>query len=188
MKLNQLIPTTYVDNHGSVVLDHYCSLIKKNCSQFLEQSENLPLYKGLKKNEQFTKLKARLRSSKQTFNPIFNDAIGSTPNLRERAIYAHGVIQEYSDHSTYFLFPIDGFKFAYNSQITDSSIYQTVFEAVHDVDVFTEMLKYNYVNQDLPAAIQCGAEILFHHIPYCYAIKLENDITYNDILTQIHHV
>lgn len=164
------------------LLQHQIKCITENCSQFLNESDGVPAFKNIEKHKVFTKLKARVKKRNDEFSQTFNEALA--PKLRQRAIYAHGSPQRvHEGESTYFLFPINGYQYTYNINIIDSTIYENVYNDVQDPNLFSTLLQDNYTNVNLVEGLQSGSEILFHGIPYCYAINADSFQSYKHLLS-----
>lgn len=184
MKIIDIFGSSY--NHVKVqpLLDLQIETIRSQCSDFINESEGLPAYKKLPKNVNFTKLKARTRKRTDSFSESFNNAL--VPNLRQRAIYAHGSKPKLNENEGgYYIFPINGYKYVFNECIQDSSIYENVYRGVNDSELFTELLQHNYTNDHLVEGLESGAEILFHSIPYVYAINVDVFPSYNQLLSAL---
>ncbi len=180
MKVLDLFDTLHTRASVQPLLLEQIEMITKNCSQFISESDCLPVYKNINKHCTFTKLKARVRKRNDRFSESFNRAF--VPKLRQRAIYAHGNLTE-SINPAYYIFPTNGYQYVFNSQITDSSIYETVYNNIDSEQLFTELLHHNYTNSDLSEGISSGAEILFHNISHCYAVNSAAFDSYNELLS-----
>lgn len=168
----------------SDLLDQHIDLIRESCGDFLSQSQDLPLYKSINQYTPFVKLKARIRKQNNAFSTVFNETFNMS-KLRQRAIYAHGQTTE-EQSSQFYLFPTNGFKFLYNPQVTDSSIYERVYKQTSDEQLVSQLLIENYHDTDLPTAIESGSEILFFNTPFCYAVNTQSVACYNELLTLIN--
>ena len=171
-----------IPNVAATMLEGDLVKIKKHCTQFLNESGGFPVYKTLNRNDHFVKVKARLRKHNSQFSETFNNAFQNVSNLRQRAIFAHGQMVE---GENYYLFPTDGYQYVYNSQIQDSSTLKAVQESLQDPNVFTELLQHNYTNQNLVEGINSGAELLFHNIPFCYAVNTGSIDSYEELLSVV---
>lgn len=174
------VTNVIIPNVANTILEGDLSKIKTECQQFIRESGGAPVFKTLNRNTDFVKVKARLRKSDASFSETFNRAFKHVANLRQRAIFAHGLVE--SDDS-YYLFPIDGYQFVYNPQISDSSQLTTIQESLNDPDIFTELLRHNYTNSNLTEGIESGAELLFHNIQYCYAVRTGSIDSYDELLS-----
>ena len=154
--------------------------IKTQCSQFILESGGLPVYKTLNKTNQFVKVKARLRKGNSNFSETFNSAFSDISNLRQRAIFAHG--QQITENNSYYLFPTDGFKYVYNPQIVNSSVYEGIQSRINN-DLFADLLKHDYTNDNLNEGIESGSEILFHNVPFCFAVNTGIVDSYSELLS-----
>ena len=153
--------------------------ISTNCSQFLLESGNKPAFKYIPRNVHFTKVKARLKRNGGAFSEAFNTALGD-PQLRQRAIYAHG--QPIGEDNQYYIFPINGYKYLYNSNITNSNMLESVHHGV-DSSAFEELVKRSYTTSDLRNGLMAGSEIIFHNTPFCYAVNTQTVESYDELLS-----
>jgi len=174
-------------------------LIKKHCTHFLEESEGFPVFRNLPNTyEDFRKVKVRKRKHSNGFSDTFNGAFKDELNdLRERAIFANGSanleqnINENTD--SFYIFPINGYKFLYSKEVSNSTEnYKQVFEAIFDQmgeesakGVFTDLLRFTYMTEDLAAGIESGAEIILYGIPYYYVIRESCVDSYDELLTRL---
>ena len=190
MRIKDLI---YNQNIGNL------ELIKRRCDQFLEESGGFPLVKQLPHTyEDFQKVKVRKRKHSNTFSSTFNGAFkDELYDLRERAIFANGLInyeheiQESFD--LFYVFPINGYKFLYSKEVENSTEnYKQVFESIFDQlseesakDVFTDLLRFSYLSENLAEGISSNAEIIMYGIPYYYAIRESQIYNYDELLTML---
>jgi hypothetical protein len=188
MNLNDIFGNDSQHKYITDLLDRDVNLIRKSCGQFLESTNDLPVFKCLESNHPFIKIKARMRRGltdefSQVFNETFDD---HTSLLRQRAIYAHGDVQNVQDDNfKYYIFAPDGFQFLYNPNVKDSTIYQQVYEKINDDRLIVQLLSDNYKDTDLPGAIISGSEILLFNAPCCYAVNVNSVNSYQDLLTLI---
>lgn len=173
----------------------FTGLLRKRCSQFLEQAEGLPLFKNLPNAyHDFHKVKVRFRKSNlpiaETFNQAFNDELH---NITQRAIFANGVILESEDKvEPFYIFPINSFKFMYNKEVIDSTVeykhsFDKIFEQFEDDTaqrLISDLLTYTYTNGNLVEGIESGAEIVIYNIPYYYAVR-SSTVDYEELLTYL---
>lgn len=167
--------------------------ILAECSDFLCLSEGQPLLKNLPCHyEDFRKVKLRMRKQKANteFAKTFNEAFDEIPHLRQRAMFANGsvsFIAESGEREPFYIFPINGFKFMYSREVTNSSTdYMQAFETIFhqfqgDSNLMEQVLKYTYTKENLAEGIQHGSEIILYNIPYCYAIR-QTVGEYDDLL------
>jgi len=172
-------------------------LIRAQCTQFLDESGGLPMVKYLPENySDFQKVKVRKRKQTNAFSNMFNGAFThELEDLRERSIFANGLttyeqtIMEKSD--PFYIFPIDGYKFLYSKEVENSTQeYKAVLESILEEmgeksgkAVFTDLLRFTYVSEDLASGIESGAEIIIYGIPYYYAVRKSHIDNYNELLT-----
>lgn len=193
MRINDLY-----QNHGST---KEFQLLKKNCSQFFEESDGLPLLKNLSiTSEDFHKVKVRKRKSEiGNFTESFNEAFETQhPGLRQRAIFANGATsfqpQPLGETAPFYIFPIDGYKFMYSREVTNSGheykqVFETLFEQFGEEkgnEVLTDLLRFTYTSENLNEGIESGSEIIIYGIPYFYAYNTVCAFNgYNGLLSEI---
>jgi len=172
-------------------------LIMAQCSRFLEESAGLPIVKYLPENyNDFQKVKVRKRKQTNSFSDMFNRAFThELEGLRERSIFANGLatyeqtMVENSD--PFYIFPIDGYKYLYSKEVENSTQeYKAVLESIlgemgekSGKAVFTDLLRFTYISEDLSEGIESGAEIIIYGIPYYYAVRKSQVDNYNELLT-----
>ncbi len=180
--------------------------ISERCSEFLNEAQECPLVKNLPSDYgDFYKVKVRKRKHRKEdhkeFAQIFNKAFeDSVPNLRERAIFAHGhnSLKESEDpeQEPYYIFPVDGYDFMYSKEVENSSVnYKKAFDAILEQlgtaegeNIISELLKFNYTSENLTEGIQQGSEIIIYNIPYFYAIRKSTVDDYQDLITKIQEI
>ena len=173
-------------------------LLNTRCSQFISESREIPLLKNLPTTyEDFHRVKVRKRKTDDKFDNVFNEAFcDEVYELRQRAMFANGPESfEVSIHEKYepfFVFPIDGFKFMYSSEVQNSSDdYKQVFETIieqcgdNNLDMITDLLKFTYTHDNLYEGLETGCEIIIYNIPYYYALRASLVDDYDDLLTSL---
>lgn len=169
-------------------------IIGEDCSQFIYQSEGIPLLKNLPgRYNDFHRVKVRKRkgdSVSNQFNEAFSDKLHM---LRQRAVFANGLSTlEESDvgDTSFYIFPINGYRFMYQNTVQNSNSdykkpFGSIIEALGDEkggEVICDMLQRNYVdNESLAEGIKSGAEIIIYNIPYFYALRTSSINEYDDI-------
>lgn len=182
MKVIDIFGTLHQRTPIQPLLQRQIEIISEQCSQFLNESDGVPAFKNIQKQKTFTKLKARVKKQNDNFSQSFNEALA--PKLRQRAIFAHGKLQPVCEgESAYYLFPINGYQYTYNINIVDSSIYEDVYEDVKDPDLFSSLVQNSYTSERLVEGLHSGSEILFHGIPYCYAVNTDSFQSYKHLLS-----
>ena len=171
----------------------------QHCSQFLEESDGLPLFKMLPSTySDLHKVKVR-QKKQQDLDIVFNEAFRQYPGLRQRAVFAQpfGSFHALGENQDpFFVFPVNGYKYMWSTEIDNSyEEYQTVFEAIvkgvgaeSGADVITDMLKFTYTDEDLVEGINSNSEIIFYNIPHYYAVRttqVEAGDHYLDLLTDL---
>jgi len=174
-------------------------LIKKQCSQFIDESAGFPVAKNLPQTyEDFQKVKVRKRKHSNAFSNTFNGAFKDELNdLRERAIFVNGwnTFEESAEGGVepFYVFPINGFKFLYSKEVENSTQnYKQVFESVFcqmgeesGKEVLADLLRFTYVSENLSTGIESGAEIILYGIPYYYALRESCIDSYDELLTRL---
>jgi hypothetical protein len=170
--------------------------LKAKCSQFLRESAALPLYKLLPKTYgDFHRVKVRQRKNADEVTEAFNRAFGTQfHNLRQRAIFAVGAEPETTeDHEPFYVFPIDGYKFLYSKEVTNSSdnykqVVEALFEQFEDnnkaIEIVTDVLKYTYVRENLVEGIISESEVILYGIPYYFAVRVAAVPPYGKLFTR----
>lgn len=152
------------------------------CSQFLTSSYGLPLQKNLPiHSDGFRKVKVRKKKKLNSdFIELFNEVFEDHEDLYQRAIFASSVTPNPIDTlEPFYIFPIDGFKFVYAENVSNTSdTYKEVFDKlmrnldnVQGIEIFLDVLRFNYKKDDLRLGIESGSEIIIYGIPYYYAIR-----------------
>lgn len=197
MHLNEVL----YENNKQKSEPEQLGLIEQECSQFLEQAQDLPLLKNLPQQyNDFHRVKVRKRKKKEKhIEEAFNYAFDNEhKDLRERAIFANGPdsfqpLMEDQTVESFYVFPIDQFKFMYCTEVTNSKddykhIFETLFDEFGDnkgQEVISEMLKYTYTTENLYEGIEKGSEIIIYNIPYYYAVRTSVFEDYQTLLSTI---
>lgn len=165
------------------------------CSMYLEESRGLPLLKNLPSSyKDFQKIKVRKRKKSDSFTKTFNEAFDEIPELRQRAIFANGEktfkLSESAGYEAFYIFPIDGYKFKYSIEVTNSKedyqeAFVTIVEQIGDDNIIEQLLKYTYTSTNLHEGISRGAEIIFYGIPYYYAVRANTITNYSDFIKSL---
>jgi hypothetical protein len=184
MKVLDIFDTLHHQSKPQPLLSEQIEHIRTECSDFLVESNRMPVYKHIPREREFVKLKARFKRTDKhdTFSESFNNAF--TPKLRQRAVFAHGTPPESTirEH-LYYIFPTNGYQYVFNTQITDSTVYENIMSNIGDNELFEHLLQQNYSNKNLTEGIASGAEILFHGIPYCYGVNTTCFESYKELLS-----
>jgi len=191
MRINQIF-----ESDDPALAEHKQVLrkIADECSAFLHESCNLPVFKVLPTSyNSIQKVKVRKASQtnrfSQTFNEAFDDEIR---DLRQRAIFTNSKIVETDDMDLFYVFPKDGYKFMYCTEVTHSTTdYQQVFDSLFEQfeddkaeQMIHDLLKFTYIKENLSEGIEKDAEIIFYNVPYYYAARVDV-FEYDELLTDI---
>lgn len=175
------------------------STIASQCTQFLYESDGLPVLKNLPSTyNDVHRVKVRQRKVNGDVHDTFNEAFEDEHyNLRQRAVFANGIASfeirtpEQHGQEPFFIFPINNFRFLYSKEVDNSSTdYKQVFDVLHEHfgpdkgnEVATDLLKFAYTQHNLAEGISSGAEIIFYNIPYFYAVRGALVDDYEHLLT-----
>lgn len=151
------------------------------CSEFLIESKGKFLLKNLPKTyEGFKKIKVRKKKNlKNAFAPSFNHTFNSYNDLLNRAIFVNSLEPENNDKEPFYIFPINGYRFMYNTQVNNIKLeYEDFFSKLNSwlneddsKKVFSDIIKNHFISDNLDYAIRSKCEILFYGINYYYAIR-----------------
>ena len=172
--------------HDMLSAEHEINIIIEQCSQFIEESNRTPIFRALPvEYNNIHKVKVRKKNIRN-LDYIFNEAFDEHhPHMRQRAIFTYPQLTEcVSGTEPFFVFPIDGFKFMYSSEVMNSSedynqVLKSVVESLGTVgsEVITDMLKFNYTHENLTEGIASGAEIVIYNTPHYYAVRVNEENT-----------
>lgn len=123
MRFKQFINESSFENYEEMV-----GLIRRNCQQFLKESDGLPLYRGYKGSGNFLQQKNPVYrtpvDSSWADNNLFNmyiQAAFDIPHARQTAIFATGNYVFASSYgSVYYVFPFDNYEYIWAPKIKDS--------------------------------------------------------------------
>lgn len=148
--------------------------ITEECNEFLEASNGMPLVKDLPKTYVgFRKVKIRKKNKSSPVGESFNQAFKNHKNdIHQSAMFAYtslNILPENNYTEPFFVFPIDGYKFLYNTRITNSTKnYQNIgLNERHIVD----LLNISYKSSNLYEALSSECEVILYGIPYYYAVR-----------------
>ncbi len=164
------------------------------CEEFFTHAESNSIQKNLPNSyDDIHRVKVRKRKSHSDFSTTFNEAFtDETHELRQRAIFVNGIITEGGDEDLFYIFPPNGFKFIYSTEVTDSteqyrSVFESILTSLEDQAelTFQDLLKFTYTADNLKEGIKSGAEIIIYNTPYYYAIRESAYPDYKDLLSLI---
>jgi len=192
MLINDILHPATTTNEFHVIVEY--------CSDFITESEGLPLVKSLPMTyNDIHKVKVRLHKKKNDFIETFNQAFtNEIRNLRQRAIFASSSpanIQVNESDEMFYVFPTNGYKFFYNKEVANSNEdYKQAFDTILEqlggnndeaVQVIADLLKYTYTSKNLIEGIQNESEIILYNIPFYYAVRASVFPEYDELLTSL---
>lgn len=158
------------------------STIIKECSRFLSQSDNNPLFKLLPSHgEGFRKIKMRKkRTHEHEIEKYFDMAfMEEYKDLRLRSMIAHtkepSVITEGKE--PFYIFPIDGFKILVNPVVDDYNNYIFSLERalrsanVDSQSILNDLFSNGYIQSDIKSAATHKSDVFIYGISHYYAIR-----------------
>jgi hypothetical protein len=168
------------------------SFIKNICSQFIQESRGLPLYKLLPSSyANLQKVKVRIRKNNNLISEVFDSAFVSN-NLRNRAIYCYGAPQTPKNNlDLFYIFPINNFRYMYNKEIQNSSenykklidkLVENLSDEEQPIEIVSDLVKYTYCKSNLVEGIASNSEIIIYGIPYYYVVRCSSVPNYQYIL------
>lgn len=167
--------------------------IKTECSQFLQESQGLPVFRALPTAyDTFQRVKARQKhlndNVSQAFNTAFSDRFH---NIVARGVFTQSVIMERDGGlEPFYIFPIDGYKFAYskgvqNANVNFKSVFETLSSTTEDAfSITSDLIKYTYTTKRLKEGIESDSEIIFYNIPYFYAVRVSDVGRYSTLINR----
>lgn len=190
MFIDEILKTQ--NNQG---IDSIAYVLQKECSIFLKESNSQPLYKNLPIHyDNFQKIKVRTKKSNDLLSEVYNRAFDKVyRSLRQRAIFSSPKIENLTETISYepfYIFPLNGYNFLYNSEVSNSDEYEELFNKLIQnldesmaVDTISELMQLTYSSKTLLEGIESGSEILFYNIPYYYAVRVNYVKDYRNLLT-----
>lgn len=165
------------------ISSHELDILKRSCSQFLTDSQHLPLYKSLPHTyKDFHRVKVRQQKLSGKVDEAFNHAFQENfTNIRQRAIFASPIRPSQSaEHDPFYIFPLNGYKFLYSKEVKNSNAdYQHVvdtlveqFDQSEAMDLVSDILKYTYTQTNLVEGLESGSEIILYGVPAYYAVRV----------------
>jgi hypothetical protein len=167
--------------------------IRTECSQFLQESDGLPVYRALPVTyNTFHKVKVRFHKRSDSVAEAFNKAFGDEYyNIVPRGIFAQSTMVESScEYEPFYVFPKNGYKYAYSKGVKNSNLnFQSVMEtlAKNSADAFditTDLIKYTYTRNNLTEGIESKSEVIFYGIPYFYAVRVSDVGAYENLINR----
>lgn len=177
--------------------------LRSFCSQFLSDSDGHPLYKRLVPTYgNFSRVKIRYSPNKkqeaviEAVDRAFKDKFGIS-DIHRRALFATSLIPTISEGdnlNNYYIFPVNGYQYLYNSEISTPENRKQTFtdlfenfsnEITSCQEVISQLVDYSYTNTNLVNGIERGSEIIIFNIPHYFAINTNTVRSYDELLTFI---
>lgn len=188
-------------NENASCKSYELKLIREQCSEFLQIGH--PLFRLLSTSyNDFAKIKVRKKDKQDPIVTAYNKAFEQQFfNLRQRAIFAYPQIPQITEHDIqqnvepFYIFPINGFKFLYSREVKNSGrdyqqVINTLFENLGNnqraIEIVTDVLKYTYCHDNLIEGILSNSEIIIYNIPFYYAIRVEKNPDYKQIIKKLN--
>lgn len=165
--------------------------IEHECSQFLQESNGLSLRKMLPiKYDGFTKIKVRYQKNLADIDKLFFEYYKTERNLFTKCILTNGNMEAHDTKELFYIFPINGYKFLYNTEIGDyKTTYTEMVDSLFNIidptivdSIINEHFKTTYTSVDLAVGIESTCQIILYNIPYFYAIRASLIENYSDFL------
>jgi hypothetical protein len=178
MRIDDLLNTSTGLSSGDIYT------IKSKCSQFIQESKGLPVYRALPSSySSFQKVKVRHHSRHDDVSEAFNGAFN---NIVSRSIYTQSsYISESKGLDPFYVFPTNGYRFVYSKGVQNSTLnFREIMETLHGnvndaVEITTDLIKYTYSKVNLVEGITSNSEIIFYGIPQFYAVRVSAIDNYN---------
>jgi len=155
------------------------------CSDFLMESQGIPMYKYLPESyKNQDKVKIRLKSQSEDYHNHMDNSL-NFKNFNNRSLTCYtGADTPQDGYAPYFIFIPDGYKYIYTKDNMDIDL-KLLFSELSDklesgADTFEELLKYSYNLTNLHSGLTNNDKIIFYNIPYYYCIKAT--LPYEEIL------
>lgn len=153
--------------------------ITNECGQFLELSNQKPLVKMLPiQGDGFRRVKVRKKDWDSSFVSSFNNAFNDYKNLLQRSVLAKAQPDIEPNKEAFYIFPTDGFRFMYSlSNESSKNHYEQLFikltECVKEksVDIFMDVVRSQYLTENIEVALDNNYELIIYDIAYYYAIR-----------------
>jgi hypothetical protein len=167
--------------------------IKTECSQFLNESGGLPVFRVLPKSyDTFQRVKVRHHNRSDIVTRAFNTAFqNQAHNIIPRGIFTQSVITESTaTHEPFYVFPINGYKFFYSKGVQNSNLnFRDVISTLQEnidgaFEITTDLIKYTYTQKNLIEGITSDSEIMFYGIPYFYAVRAGDVDNYTRLINR----
>ena len=188
--------------------DNILDLLKKDCSEFLKESNGLYLYRGIP-NQSNELIKIIPRSDRKPKNSrvkqqeLFNEAfekIHGIKDIRSKAIFSsgrHADTEVYAHgKESYIIFPVDGYTYWWSPNIGDVYVDFMDFLASNEYTYntlrdewpegsFEEFIEFGeYTNQNLAKGIKSGNEIMILCKEY-YGIRANTNVDLEKLWSKI---
>jgi hypothetical protein len=149
-------------------------ILKEECSEFFELSNNLPLFRVLNKKALGLE-RVKIRHKKIQQNPTIKalDVVFGHTDICARTLFAYGKPPENGKH-LYYVFPKNGFKYIYPVKAPNlSKVVEISNDIINDENLSEIFVKYSYSDKNLLNGIIAGSEIMIYNISDFYAISVD---------------
>lgn len=182
------------DRRKTKVPEHFAA-ISSECSQYLAESDGLPLMKVLSSSYAIhQKIKVRYRHDNIK---ILDEAFKQQcKNISQRAVFTYTASPDHiaETDEPYYVFPTNGYRYVYDAgQFGTSKDYQIMVTALLErlenqtqaYDIVADLLRYNCCSTQLRNGVSAGANIIIYSVPHYFAIKQSAYPNYAGLYTQL---
>ena len=143
------------------------------CSDFLYETQDKPMYKVLQNQKTQDKVKIRQKSQSNQYDSHLDQHINYKNFLnRSLTLYTSPI----TSNDLYYIFVPDGYKCITtkdNLNIDLNDIFENLSNSISDVGKsFQDLLSYSYEFNNLKSGILINDNIIFYNIPYYYCIRV----------------
>lgn len=162
--------------------------IRENCSQFLRECTT-PLYIPLSSEyDDVRRVKVRKRKVDELIKETIDSAFGEFYNMSQRCVIASTVrVLTEDEKDLFYVFPINGYKYWYNTQIRDPrKTIQEMYSKQVDEEIISEVLKSTVQSTNIQEAADNKSAVVIYNIPYFYGVRVNNNTSnYKQLLRDI---
>lgn len=156
--------------------------VTEECSEFLHESHKHPMLKNLSRSlDDFCKVKVRKQKKTTEIDKIFNNTFDYYL-LKQRCVisYTENTLPKPTqDQEPFFIFPINGYRVLHSKIVAENERpYGEVLDSLQkeigmnsSKEILSDVMKFNYSDDNLHKALRKDCEIIIYNIPFYYAIR-----------------